>query len=406
MESVRPRIAIFLPLFIVYFTSEQLKLFLPFVSEAIMIILAVIMLFVLDRKFFQYPFFKWWLAYSLIVLINLLFGDAYFSNLIYTTSILLFILFSSVLGNYCLNNNLPLAKITIVFFSVTLIYIATCSFVIDLVQPGIIRIATGQGYGGDTSLLTSLYLTGMSNYYLPHALPLLIPTFIMGLRNKQLSKIIKVFLLLSLIACLVLIYISYATTALLLAIILLLLAIFANKADNLKQYVAIIIFVSILFLPLMLNKDFLISFLQQVDIWIGGEGELHAKLLMFQDSIHMGKATGDMEERVDLYNRSTSSLFSNIIWGTNNKIGGHSYVLDNFASLGLLGFVPLVLMLYNQIKYSYLKMPKSAIIYFCLSVFGGVLMITLKSMSNWEMWLILLCIMPLLTYQLAQKQTE
>lgn len=403
-KALNHRIAYLLPLFIVYLTVEQFQLLTPFISEAIVYGIMMIILFFADRRFMTYPFLGWWLLFSVVVVFNNISGDDYFSNIIVVISSLFFIAFSAITTNYCNNEKeINLSKYILYAFLIAVIYLSLCSLVIDLVLPGVLRYATGQGYGGDASLLRELYLRGMSNYYLPHALPMLIPPIVMGIKNGELSKSLHIKLYIVLAAILVLIYVSYATTPLIFAFIFLVISIFV-KQGSFKNNLGPFLIITVLFAPIILSNDIQLSLLQLLDTITGGEGELHNKINMFQESIVYGKATGDMEERFDLYNESVSFLRGNWIIGTNGKTGGHSVVLDFLASLGIVGFIPFAMLIYKQLKYSLRFLPRSSHIYYYLSMAAGLLMLLTKSMNNWEMWLVLFCIAPLLTLQLSKSK--
>lgn len=398
------RIAYIIPLFIVYMTVMQLQLLTPFISLALLFVLMMILLFVIDRKITSYPFFAWWLFFSAIVLLNGFMGDAYFSDIISSISFIFYVAFSAITLGYCVNRReSKLERAILISFFIAVVYLTICTVIIDLSQPGVLRSATGLSFRGDPSLLSVLFLQGMSNYFLPHALPMLIPPLVMGIKNRELSKSLHFFLYVCLAAILALIYVSYATTPLIIAILFLILSIIV-KAGNIRRNIGKLIIVILLFAPFILNTDLMLSFLQQVDTVTGGEGELHNKIGLFQETLVTGKTTGDLEERFDLYNESASFLQSNWILGTNDKVGGHSVILDTLASLGLIGFIPFILMIFKQIKYSLLFLPKSSYIYYYMGTAAGLLMFFSKGINTWEMWLVLFCIVPLLTLRLSKSK--
>lgn len=404
ISSKAPTIAYFIPLVIVYLTVAQLRFLTPFISVAVLYVIALLLLFFIDRKAITYTFFPWWICFSSIMVLNTLSGDSYFSDIILTLSIIFFISFSAITANYCTNiKDDRLIQFIIVSFFFSVVYLTICSVIIDIKEPGILREATSMGYRGDATMLLFLQLRGMSNYYLPHALPMLIPPLIMGIKNRSLSFKVHILLFILLASVLALIYVSYATTPLLFAFLFLILSIFV-KQGSIKNNIGTFIIVSIFFLPLILSSDLLLSILQSLDTITGEEGELHSKIGMFQESLTTGKATGDMEERFDLYNESAAFLQHNWFIGTNEKVGGHSFFLDTLSSLGIIGFIPLVILLYKQIKYSLHFLPKSSHIYYFFSVLAGLLMFLTKSMNNWEMWLVMFCIVPLLTLRLSKSK--
>lgn len=404
VSTKAPVIAYIIPLVIVYLTVAQLRLLTPFISVAILYVIVLGVLFFIDRKIITYKFFPWWICFSAIVILNTLSGDSYYSDIIVVLSTFFFIAFSAITANYC--NNIKddrLIQFLLVTFFISVVYLTICSVIIDIREPGALRNATAMGFQGDNRMLLILQLDGMSNYYLPHALPMLIPPLIMGIKNRELSFKVHVILYIILASVLALIYVSYATTPLLFALLFLILSIFV-KQGSIKNNIGTFIIVTIIFLPLILSNDLLLSILQSFDTITGGEGELHSKISMFQETITTGKASGDMEERFDLYNESAAFLQYNWFIGTNEEVGGHSFFMDSLSTLGIIGFIPLVFLLYKQIKYSQRFLPKSSHIYYFFSILAGLLMFLIKSMNNWEMWLVLFCIVPLLTLKLSKTK--
>ena len=404
VSTKAPAIAYIIPLAIVYLTVAQLQLMTPFISVAILYVVALVVLLFIDRKAIRYKFVPWWICFSAMMILNTLSGDSFFSDIIVVLSTIFFISFSAITANYCNNikdDRLINCLLFTFFFSVA--YLTICSVIIDLREPGALRNATVMSFRGDNSILLVLQLSGMSNYFLPHALPMLIPPLIMGIKNKEISFKLHILLCIVLASVFALIYVSYATTPLLFAILFLVLSVFV-KQGNIKNNIGTFIIVALFFGSLLFSSELLLSILQSLDTITGGEGELHSKIGMFQESITMGKATGDMEERLDLYNESAAFLQINWLIGTNEKVGGHSFFLDTLSSLGFIGFIPLALLLYKQLKYSLRFLPKSSHIYYYFSIIAGLLMFLFKSMNNWEMWLILFCIVPLLTLKLSKTK--
>ena len=56
------------------------------------------------------------------------------------------------------------------------------------------------------------------------------------------------------------------------------------------------------------------------------------------------QASGDLEARILLYEKSIYNFINNPIWGSNSYGGGHSYILDNMSKFGLLGIIAMIIM--------------------------------------------------------------
>ena len=361
----------------------------------------------LQNSFYGSKRFMWLVAYIIIVLLNMVSGDKYFHD-VGTVGFEFFVLgFPAVVASYSLTmpNRKDMGFVLMSFF-VVLLFSTVASFLIDtFLLPNAIRMMTRYSITlKDMSTVYAYYRMGLSSYAFPHALPVLIPPAVMGIKNKNLSKWVRFLCWVSLISLILLIYLSGIMTALLLSIIGLIMAIVTRAGDmrrNLQRFALI----GILAIP-FLSPSIMGSLLYEAKMAVGEESYYYNKIESFEMSV-TGEGEdedGDWEERKDLYSKSVGGIFENILVGTNQKVGGHSSLLDRLALLGIVGFIPFILFLILQLRYPERFIPKKSRIYYYEGVLMGILMLALKSSFRPETIIVLLAILPIAVYYLSYEK--
>ena len=132
------------------------------------------------NKFFSTKPFYYLLLYGIILFLNYLMGDAHyylFSKAFYE---FLYLLLPALIS-FCLlkAENSKIAKYTVVAILFMLIFNAIGSMYVDTVFPGSIRALNAEAKMNPDSSLQSYYFRfGVTNYFLPHAIPMIIPVSI------------------------------------------------------------------------------------------------------------------------------------------------------------------------------------------------------------------------------------
>jgi len=333
------------------------------------------------------------LLYFLCVGINFLVGDSYFKSVqiiieeiscLFIPMVLAYIIFRY--------NNELLLRWLLICCALLFVYITAATFAIDMLTPGIVRIATSMQFGGDDTLIRMLERIGASNYYLPHALPVLAPALIAGIRTKQFSLSKRLIFGVLYVLTLVLTYLGRGATAILLIVGISIIS-FLLSGKTLNNDILKIGLLFLLISPLI-NTDFELKVLDMLANSMDSENALQSKIRDTRNTIIYGEASGDIEERTDLYKQSSFLGINNIIFGSNDNTGGHSGILDRFATLGIVGFIPYMLFLVGQLKFPVRYLSRRLRSFYLCGVIAAIAMLFLKSMSNWEMWFILLCILP------------
>ena len=119
------------------------------------------------------------------------------------------------------------------------------------------------------------------------------------------------------------------------------------------------------------------------------------KLDDLENSLLSNEATGSLEAREEKYQSTIEVIVDNLLIGTDTeKTGGHSSIPDRLALLGLVGFIPYLLFIYLQVKFTLSNIVISKKHYYLLGMAVAIIMMSVKSMSSWPMWFLLLTILP------------
>jgi hypothetical protein len=146
---------------------------------------------------------------------------------------------------------------------------------------------------------------------------------------------------------------------------------------------------------LFLNTQTLISVLD----FFGAETETMTYYGKIEDTMTMletGKTVGQIANRQELHNMSLTAFLNHPLLGTNkgSNIGGHAYFMDRAGLLGLVGFIPLFLFFYYQIKTTYKNLSDSIRMYYLIGVVACIILGFQKNMAGFEYWLYLFFLLP------------
>lgn len=397
-------ISIVFMLVILSYTFSVLWGWFPLTHSIIPLIIGWVAGLYICSEFFTTRSFAYFFIYSVVLFINAISGDHLFpttrSAFIEITWILLPAVF---LFGFLRKGNEKISNATVVMVLIIIICNAIGSSFIEMVVPGSIRALNAETrLTGDPTLQNYYFRFGLANYALPHALTMVIPLLIMGLK-LPIEKKRKTFLLVSLIACLVLVYLSGATGALFTAIFALIISVVTNKKTGAGRL--FLFFAGGVALMYVLGNDkLLLSMLDWFDGITGGDGHFHNKVMEFETLVVYGETTGDIEERGSLYTTTLDAITQHPLIGVNEATGGHSALFDRWACLGLVGFLPFVLFIISQIKQSINVIKKQSVVFYMESILVAFIMLAMKAVDRWEMWLFLFTVLPLLTRYIENGQ--
>lgn len=345
------------------------------------------------------------LFYFVVLFLNAKMGDVLISSTQIAIVEVLFLYVPSAVALWCFSQeNLSFIK-TVLIVSLALFAIeAVSSFITLQVEPMIIRtlykIATDEG---DTGIMFEYYRTGLMDYSMAHAIPILIPPLFYAYKKVASTVKTKIFLLTSIAGCVFLTWLSDSTTALMLAVLFLVIGFLTNVSDIRSNFRRLII-IGIIVLPIAVSDDVQLAVLDAAETVLGSESVFAEKIEEFRYSIeNEGKMTGDMQGRMDRYNKSLDMFFTNPLWGTNTKPGNHASLIDRLGAFGLLGFIPLMLFFWYSLKHISTYLPADSLVFFIQGIFAAMVMLGTKGMWNWSMFYNLFILLPFIIYYTNEK---
>ena len=398
MQDKRKRLSLWGVLIIIILASLSFMVipaWIPFLRKGwVLLIIASAIIVINWRKYISPQAFLALVIYGIVVILNSLIGDAYFES--WTSAIYEFLVLfvPSSLALYCTKSQdnkfvSVLVKVTII----ALVFEMIASYLVMNTNEGIVRglYLRSQNEGG-LDFIYSYFRLGILDYFMGHAVPILIaPLFCLYKESSRINKTICFFLIL---VCVVLTWMTESATAILLMLLMLLLGLIVNQNRTFKTNIIVVSITMLIAAGIMSNVvmsgvfDYLIALL-------GDDSILGERLAELQLSLYEDQLTGDLEARVDLYNKSMDSLSGvNLLFGSNAMPGRHSGFLDRFAVLGLVGFVPLLFFLYYSLKSIWDSLPDNRSIYFLQCILAAFLLLFFKGAWVWPLFFILYIVTP------------
>lgn len=277
-----------------------------------------------------------------------------------------------------------------VFFTITLV--ATNIFL--NVNPGAIRSFHNTDFDQEE-------LVGLGNFFFVYGAAALIPSLGLVFQYSK-KKIYKI------IAALIIVYIfsfllkAQFSIALLIPLICLLYLYYINLPKGQRRNFWI--FTPLLFLILPF-------FFKLVADYVGADNDIHDRFMelyyvfTFQDSTN---TTQDGASRMMIYWDTIKAFVSSPIWGTKINFDPHSTFLGMLADLGLLGFVPYIIMFYFMTKriYRYLDIENNKPLYKVSLLFILMMGLTNPIHSTSALQFVIWCIAPLVVLELKKTNNS
>lgn len=362
-----------------------------------LLIAATVLSFFVNVEFYKSKAFIWLLVYLVVLLGNRFSGDLYFKEISTCFFEFMIPLFAMNLYYYSKQQmDQTYNRVLIVVLFIIIAIVTVGSIAANQVLPEIVRNMT-HTTGGDMEQLNDYYRLGVSNYLLPHALPALIPLQVYALKQNQKGSREWFFYLAFLILCLLLIYYSASSGAILLSMLALTLSILTNKEGISKQRIFVL---GLIFLPLLISNSLMNGLIQILIDIFGGSNSAQSfteHLIDMSNSLTTeGGAHGDVGDRGVKYQQTFDAIFSNFLFGTNGESGGHMALLDRLARLGIVGFIPLIATYVTFLKPITQQISQSVKPFFVESLAIAFMMMTLKNMINLEMNVVLFAMIPIM----------
>lgn len=399
------------PAIIVFVSSTLLNYWFPISAITwLWLFVGCICTFLLCRNYYKTSIFIASLFYGIVVFLNFIFGDAYYNSFPKVFNELGALFLMPAIAYFCLSKNRKKYSyfIILIFFGVLFIT-ALGTTIVDIGFPGAVRytVESQNKNRGEDGLLQSFFRFGMENYLLPHALPMLVPIFIMGIKDDLLKFKYRLLFILMLLIVFWLVWLAGSTTALLFT---LLFGIFSSFV-TIKEKVSISKFLIplILLLPIVLSQDIQVFFLDILIDFTNISETTHkfaSHLADMKYSMLYDSDEGAVGARMTRYEETLNVLTQDLIFGTNSEIGGHAALLDRLATLGLFGIVPLLMFFIHNIKLTKSFLSVRTQTFYLLGTIAGLSMMAVKNMFNVEMLLIMCLILPLVSYVISILEYE
>lgn len=358
-------------------------------------VVAILAMVLVTRRYFKEREFLVVGWYGLAVLLRFFMGSQAFPTLfsaLYETFILLI---PAILFYYFrkIDTNAPFVYTIIVFYTAIIIFESVMTYYIDQEYPGILRNLQAIRYDDIRDILIA---QGLAPYSLPHALPTLMPGLILIIKDRTNKLLPRIVSLAFLIASLVIIWLSQATGPYLMTIFAVTLSLIVSPTsvkDNMKK----LMFVSFFVLPFVLFPSFSGALLDGAKSFIPVDNDVYEKIIEIENNVEGEEGNGDIAFRGELLERTIQSIIENPIFGSPTKTyGNHNALIDRWAKLGLVGFIPLLIFLYLTISATYKVISERGRIYYVIGVMSALFMLLSKNQISWDQWFILFYFLPVL----------
>lgn len=332
--------------------------------------------------------------YAIVLYLNAMSGDFLIGSTTNAINEVMMLFVPAALALYCTKGDSGtfvkwLLIISLVFLLIELV----ASYIVLENQPGIIRGMHAMVMEeADPAYMFEFYKLGLLDYSMAHAIPILIPPLFCYFKEGKTK--IKICCALMIIACLFLTWLSESMTALMLVILMIILGFWVNTRLSFRRNVIIIAFFVGLSVLLMSSDQIMMDILDVSSNLVGEESMQYAKIEEMRKALIEDQATGDLLSRMDRYQLSISQFLGNPILGTNMKPGRHSSLLDKLATLGLVGFVPLMLFFWNYLKTIWKTLLPNRRIYYLECIIAAFLMVFFKGMWVWPIFFFLFMVTP------------
>lgn len=383
-------------LYILVMLSMTFPLFnhLPiFQRHYIFILLGFVLLFLSAREFFVQNFSVALILHVIISYLNFLEGDSIYSSLSSVINEAIRLALSmGIFYSLVKYSDRSLFHFLFIIFIFFLIESTIVAVIANHLFPGIMRYTASAESAEEASfVLAPFEKYGMSDYSMPHAIPALVPGLVYGYRKTK--GYLKWTFLVAIATAIVLVYVSNSSTALILAVLVFLFTILIKPNSSSRNVLSILLVFAVLSVFLT-NKNVQLNSLHLIENYVPEETNIHRKVLDIESSIEHESVEGTVENRTIQYDITFNEFISHPFLGTTNMVGGHSSILDRFATLGLIGMIPFIFMIVLFAKFVIRKLPKEKRFYFILGLFAALIMMLAKNSMTWSMWLLVFLFLP------------
>lgn len=355
--------------------------------------LTIFIAMIYANGFFKTKAFVWMTLYLFVVLLNFMVGDSLFDSNRVIMEFIAFFIPSTLTYYFFRQKDKVLIKLLVIFFGVFLIESTIVSAYANSIIPEIMRLqSSATAATANAYILEPFVKIGLSNYILPHAIPVIIPglVYVYGVSKGWM----KYFYALVLIAAWGLAYVSCSFTAIMVATISSFLSLMVSRRDS-KKSIRRIVITALLVTPVAFSSSIQLSILKSIDSIVPVDNIVSRKIQDLEMSVVFGDAEGGLQQRQEKYDMTIEAIQKNIVIGVDDAIlGDHSSLLDRLGALGLVGMIPYFLFLFCQLKSIARYLGNTQRLYFYIAIGCALIMLLLKNSSYWAMWFLLFSLLP------------
>lgn len=357
-------------------------------------IVAMVAIFFVANKYINTKAFYIAGIYGFAVLLRFYIGSEAFPSLFSCLYEVFILLIPAIMFYYFdkIERNLPFVYMTIILYMVLIVYETVMTYRIEQEFPGILRNLQATRYD---EIRDSLIAHGLSTYSLPHALPTIMPALILIIKDNSNILITRIAATVFLVSSLVLVWISQAMGAYLMTIFASILSLLVSTT-SVKKNIRKITAVSFVILPFVFLPSLSTALLDGAKSFLSKDNDVYEKVVEMERSNEVGGRGGDITYRGQLLKDTFESIIDNPLFGSSTRTyGNHNALIDRWAKLGLVGFIPLLIFLYLTIKTTYQAIPDKGKIYYIIGVLTAFIMLVSKNQMSWDQWFLLFYLLPI-----------
>ena len=193
-----------------------------------------------------------------------------------------------------------------------------------------------------------IYSIGLGTYALTSSIPFIIPVLVAFYKVVQRTSL-RLVILVFVAVILVSVFMSAITAPILMAALCLLFALAGRKRLGASIFVSAILLLAIAIVPTSAKSDFFYSISDVVT-----QKDLSMKMRDIGYVIETGVDTSNplstVEHRATRVPQNLKAFAKNPIFGTGYETDAHLFWLNRLAQVGLLGTIPLILILYRHLR--------------------------------------------------------
>lgn len=339
---------------------------------------------------------EFWLAfiYGFVVFLNFRVGNVAFPSFFSVLYEIFRLLVPAAIFFYYRNNrNKLFVNVVLLSYIFIISFEALATYRLEQEFPGLMRNLSASRYDEERVFFMQM---GLAPYSLPHALPTLLPAVILVLKDQNNRLIYRILSIVFLVASFIIIYLSQATGAYLMAVFSLVLAMIVDSR-GVQNNIRKLVIVFSLVVPFAIIPSFTNAVLDIAEMVVSTESDVYEKIEEVRASNSGIDADGDIAYRGELLGKTIDTIIQHPLLGSRTKTyGNHNGLIDRWAKLGLVGFLPLLLFLTITIKNTYKIIPDKGKTYYVVGVISAIIMLSFKNQVSWDQWFLLFYLLPVL----------